>query len=73
MPGNHNVHFKMVKAMNQSINQTASGTLTGTLLVLLMQISSTEFAKTIVMAALGAVVSFGVSFALRKLQEYFRK
>lgn len=57
--------------MNQQINQPLSGTCTGTALVLLMQISHTEVLKTVLLATLGALVSFLVSLLLKKLQNYF--
>ena len=44
-----------------------AGTAGGTLLTLLLQVSSTELLKTMVMAATGAAVSFLVSFALQKM------
>lgn len=44
-----------------------AGTLGGTLLVVLVHISSQEVLKTIVLAAIGAVVSFGVSWMMRFL------
>ena len=43
------------------------GTLGGTLLVLLLQIRSGELLKTAVMAAVGAAVSFGVSYLLQRV------
>lgn len=46
---------------------TRAGTIGGTLLVLLLRIGSEEVLKTAVLAAVGAVVSFGVSFLLNKL------
>jgi mannitol-specific phosphotransferase system IIBC component len=39
----------------------------GTLLVVLVQITSGEVLKTAVMAAVGAVVSFGVSWLLQRV------
>ena len=59
--------------MNQQLNQTASGTLTGTAMVLLMQVTNDEFLKTISMAALGAAVSFIVSFSIKALLKWLRK
>ena len=59
--------------MNQQLNQTASGTLTGTAMVLLMQVTNDEFLKTISMAALGAAVSFIVSFSIKALRKWLRK
>lgn len=46
---------------------TKAGTVGGTLLVLLLHISSEEVLKTALLAAIGAVVSFSVSFLLNKL------
>jgi putative flippase GtrA len=46
---------------------TKAGTIGGTLLVLLLHISSEELIKTVLLAAVGAVVSFGVSFLLNKM------
>lgn len=46
---------------------TKAGTLGGTFLVLLLQISSGELVKTALLAAVGATVSFGVSYLLGKL------
>lgn len=57
--------------MNQPDNSTISGTLTGTAFVLLLQLSGTEVAKTVVLAILGAVVSFLVSRLLKKLQDFW--
>lgn len=59
--------------MNLPFNQTFSGTCTGTALVLLMQLKNEEIAKTMILAALGALVSFVVSVALKKLLKYFQK
>ncbi len=57
--------------MNQPIDHTASGTFTGTALVLLIQINNAEILKTVLLATLGAVVSYLVSFLLKKLLKYF--
>jgi putative flippase GtrA len=46
---------------------TRAGTAGGTLLVLLIHISSEEVLKTAVLAAIGAVVSFLVSFVLNRI------
>ena len=50
-----------------------NGTLSGLLLVLLVQVSSTEILKTIVLAATGALVSFLVTVGLRWAQLWYRK
>lgn len=53
---------------NANVNvPTKAGTIGGTLLVLLLRITSEEVLKTAMLAAVGAVVSFGVSFLLNKL------
>jgi hypothetical protein len=46
---------------------TRAGTAGGTLLVVLLQLNSGELFKTAVLAAVGAVVSFVVSYALQRL------
>ena len=44
-----------------------AGILGGTLLVVVLQITSGELLKTVVLAAVGAAVSFGVSFLLQRI------
>jgi hypothetical protein len=44
----------------------------GTLLVMLLQVSGKELIKTSVLAAIGAIVSFGVSLALKWLIKRIR-
>jgi len=51
---------------------TRRGTLSGTILVLLLGIRGDDLLKTAVLAALGAVVSFAVSLALRWLRRQLR-
>ena len=46
---------------------TRAGTAGGTLLVVLLQVSSGEVFKTALLAAVGAVVSFAVSYTLQRL------
>lgn len=46
---------------------TKAGTIGGTLLILLLHIKSEELLKTALLAAVGAAVSFGVSFLLNRL------
>jgi hypothetical protein len=46
---------------------TKAGTIGGTFLVLLLHITSEEILKTALLAAMGAVVSFGVSFLMNKI------
>ena len=61
--------------MNQAFfdNNTKAGTFGGTLLTVLVNIHSADLLKTAVLAAVGAVVSFGVTLALRMLIRYFKK
>ena len=51
---------------------TRRGTLSGTAFVLLLGIRGDDLLKTAVLAALGAVVSFAVSLALRWLRRQLR-
>jgi putative flippase GtrA len=46
---------------------TKAGTIGGTLFVLLLHVSSEELIKTVLLAAVGAGVSFAVSFLLNKM------
>lgn len=59
--------------MNQSFNQITSGTLTGTALALIVQITNAEVLKTIIMAAIGAAVSFVVSYSIKILLKWIHK
>lgn len=51
------------------ISLTKHGTASGTLLIILANISSADIIKTIVLAAIGAVVSFVVSLLLKQLMK----
>jgi len=46
---------------------TIAGTVSGTALTVIANIGSTDVTKTVVLAALGAFVSFGVSLLLKWL------
>jgi len=48
---------------------TKAGTFGGTLLILLLHITSEEVLKTMVLAAVGAVVSFFISYLLKRIIE----
>jgi hypothetical protein len=48
------------------------GTAGGTLLVMLLQLNSSELIRTSVLAAIGAIVSFVVSLALKWLVRQIR-
>jgi hypothetical protein len=52
---------------------TLLGTASGTLLSIFANIDSGDLAKTVILASVGAVVSFGVSAGLRWLGNYFRR
>ena len=57
---------------NPSVN-TRAGTYGGTLLVVALQVTSQEMLKTVILAALGAVVSFWVSHLLQRVVKKRRK
>ena len=60
-----------IKMENQA---TKSGTIGGTLLTVVFSIQPEDLAKTAILAAVGAAVSFGVSIALKLLvKKIFRK
>ena len=48
-------------------NKTILGTVSGTALTVAMNIESSDILKTVVLAALGAVVSFVVTVGLKKV------
>jgi mannitol-specific phosphotransferase system IIBC component len=52
---------------------TILGTVSGTVLTVLVNIGSSDVLKTVVLAALGAVVSFSVSLLLKWLHNKFKK
>ena len=53
--------------------QTKSGTIGGTIFCILYNISIHDLYKTIVLAAVGAAVSFVVSFLLKNVFKKFKK
>lgn len=57
--------------MKEQSFTTTTGTAGGTLTVLL-SISTADVMRTMILAALGAIVSFGVSLLLRKLVKWWR-
>lgn len=58
---------------NQHIgNGTILGTVSGTALTVLANIGSPDIIKTVVLAAIGAVVSFSVSLLLKWLVQRFK-
>jgi hypothetical protein len=52
---------------------TILGTVSGTVLTVLVNIGSSDVLKTVVLAALGAVVSFSVSLLLKWVVNKFKK
>jgi hypothetical protein len=52
---------------------TILGTVSGTVLTVLVNIGSLDIIKTVVLAALGAVVSFSVSVLLKWLVKKFKR
>lgn len=60
--------------MNQHFDTTTkAGTAGGTLLTIFGNISSEDIFKTIILAAIGAVISFGVTIFLKTLIKRFKK
>jgi len=60
--------------MNQHFdNTTKAGTAGGTLLTIFSNISSADVIKTIILAAIGAAVSFTVTIFLKALIKRFKK
>jgi hypothetical protein len=54
-------------------NSTRSGTVGGLLTVLLVNISSGDILKTIILTAIGAVISFFISFGLKVLLKKWKR
>jgi mannitol-specific phosphotransferase system IIBC component len=54
-------------------NSMKAGTAGGTLLTIIVNIKSTDLLKTAILAAVGAVVSFGVTLLLKFLIKRFKK
>ena len=54
----------------QSSNSPLVGTASGTFLSVLPNLNSEDFIRTVILAIIGAVVSYGISLLLKKL---FRK
>ena len=60
--------------MNQVFDQnTKAGTIGGTLLTIVANIQSSDLLKTGILAAIGAVVSFGVTLFLKFLIRRIKK
>ena len=53
--------------------QTKSGTIGGTILCVLCNISFHDIFKTVILAAVGAAVSFIVSLLLKNIFKHFKK
>lgn len=54
-------------------NHTLMGTAGGTFLSIVPNINSEDIARTIVLAALGAIISFTISLLLKHLQKKYKK
>ncbi|MBP0905011.1 hypothetical protein ACFSKN_09935 [Mariniflexile gromovii] len=54
-------------------NHTLSGTAGGTFLSVLPNIHSEDIAKTVILATVGAIVSFTISLLLKSLQKKHKK
>ena len=54
-------------------NTTKAGTVSGTLLTIFANINSEDLVKTALLAAVGALVSFSVTIALKALARLFSK
>ena len=54
-------------------NSTKAGTAGGTILTILVNIKSEDLLKTVVLATVGAVVSFGVTLLLKFLIKRIKK
>lgn len=52
---------------------TLSGTAGGTLLVLMVNINTGEIIKTMILAAIGALVSFIISLVMKRLVQFLKK
>ena len=52
---------------------TLSGTAGGTFLVLMVNLNTGEILKTVILAAIGALVSFTVSLALKWLVQFLKR
>jgi hypothetical protein len=54
-------------------NTTKAGTASGTLLTIVGTISSQDILKTVVLAAIGSIVSFGITILLKSIIQRFKK
>lgn len=52
---------------------TKTGTIGGTLTIILANINSEDVLKTVVLAGIGAVVSFGMSLLLKMVLKWWKK
>jgi hypothetical protein len=59
--------------MTQHTNPTLVGTIGGTFLSIVSNIPSADVAKTVILAAIGAIVSFTISFLLKCLIKKHKK
>lgn len=59
--------------MNHQTNSTLVGTVGGTFLSIVPNLSSEDVIKTVVLATIGAVVSFSISVLLKYLSKKHKK
>ena len=61
--------------MNQQYfdNSTKAGTIGGTLLTILVNIKGADLIKTVILAAVGAIVSFSVTLFLKYIIKLLKK
>ena len=60
--------------MNQYFDtRTKAGTAGGTLLTIIANLHSEDILKTVILAGIGAVVSFGITLLLKIVIRHFRK
>lgn len=60
--------------MSHSTNiGTKAGTIGGTLLSMMPNLTGADIAKTVILAAIGAVVSFGISILMKWMVKAFGK
>jgi hypothetical protein len=59
--------------MEQPDHAMRAGTIGGTLLVMIIQVNAEELLKTVVLAALGASVSFGVTLVWKQVVRWMKK
>ena len=63
----------MIVMSDQSLTTgTKMGTIGGTLTIIIANITTADMLKTIVLAVLGSIVSFGMSMLMRKVVKWWK-